>query len=633
MPGMNSGIDVSDPAVVAAFKAALVHQGLIALLIFAVLGLAWVTVRSWTPAAAGAEAGAAPGMRGPALAEPAWRRLLRIGFGVLWIFDGILQAQPKMAVGLPSQVIEPIAASSPRWVQQVVNWAGTNWSYHPMQAGASAVWIQVGIGIWLLVATRGPLSRLAGLASVGWGLVVWVFGESFGGIFAPGLTWLFGAPGAAAFYCAAGVLIALPRRAWPGPALGRTVLAVMGVFFAGMAVLQAWPGRGFWQGTLHGRPGTLTGMVAAMATTPQPSLFARWVSSFASFTAAHGFAMNLFAVIALAGIGAGLLSAGPLDASRRRPWLLRLTIIALVVLCLADWVLIEDFGFFGGLGTDPNSMIPMVLVAVAGYLALARAPVPVNGPVEAPVAATAPAVPAPPRASWRDQLRPARLARAFGAASTRAVLATWAVAVILIGAAPMALAQASPNADPIIAQAIDGNAAPLNVAAPGFTLTDQVGRQVSLARLRGKVVLLTFLDPVCASDCRLIAQEFRQADQVLGARSRGVEMVAIVANPLYRSVDYTRAFDRQERLTGLPNWLFLTGTLGQLQQAWRNYRISAQILPAGPMIGHSDVAYVIDANGHTRTELDVNPGPGTAATESSFAAEFSSAVGQVMRSP
>jgi hypothetical protein len=114
---MNSGIDVSDPAVVAAFKAALVHQGLIALLIFAVLGLAWVTVRTWTPAA-GAEA--APGPRGPAPAEPAWRRLLRIGFGLLWVFDGILQAQPKMAVGLPSQVIEPIAASSPRWVQQVV---------------------------------------------------------------------------------------------------------------------------------------------------------------------------------------------------------------------------------------------------------------------------------------------------------------------------------------------------------------------------------------------------------------------------------------------------------------------------------------------------------------------------------
>ena len=128
MPGMNSGINVGDPTVVAAFKAALVHQGLIALLIFTVLGMAWVTIRVLFPAAAGtAEPAPAPGP-----AEPAWRQVLRIGFGVVWVFDGILQAQPKMAVGLPSQVIEPIAASSPRWVQQVVNWAGTNWSYHPM---------------------------------------------------------------------------------------------------------------------------------------------------------------------------------------------------------------------------------------------------------------------------------------------------------------------------------------------------------------------------------------------------------------------------------------------------------------------------------------------------------------------
>ena len=183
------------------------------------------------------------------MAEPAWRQLLRIGFGVLWIFDGILQAQPKMAIGLPSQVIEPAAASSPHWVQHVVNWAGTTWSYHPMQAGASAVWIQVGIGIWLLAVARGPLSRLAGLASVGWGLVVWVFGESFGGIFAPGLTWLFGAPGAVLIYCVAGALIALPERIWHAPRLGRAILAGLGLFLVGMAVLQAWPGRGFWQGT------------------------------------------------------------------------------------------------------------------------------------------------------------------------------------------------------------------------------------------------------------------------------------------------------------------------------------------------------------------------------------------------
>ena len=62
---------------------------------------------------------------------------------MIWVFDGILQAQPKMAVGMPSQVIELMAASSPPWVQHVVNWAGTNWSYHPMQAGASAAGIKL----------------------------------------------------------------------------------------------------------------------------------------------------------------------------------------------------------------------------------------------------------------------------------------------------------------------------------------------------------------------------------------------------------------------------------------------------------------------------------------------------------
>src|SRR5262252_5667483 len=217
MPGMNSGVNVNNPLVVAAFKSALLHQGIIALLIFGVLGLAWLSVRAWLPAAAqaGDQAGAG-GLAGRAdpAAEPAWRQVLRVGFGLLWIFDGILQAQPKMAIGLPSQVIQPTAASSPRWVQHLVNWAGTTWSYHPMEAGASAVWIQVGIGLWLLAAARGPLSRLGGLVSAGWGLVVWVFGESFGQILAPGLTWLFGAPGAVLIYAVAGALIALPDRAW-----------------------------------------------------------------------------------------------------------------------------------------------------------------------------------------------------------------------------------------------------------------------------------------------------------------------------------------------------------------------------------------------------------------------------------
>ena len=616
MPGMNSGINVNDPTVVAAFKAALLHQGLIALLIFALLGLAWVSVRAW-PAVAARGGGAAQtaGSSEPVPAEPAGRQVLRIGFGIFWLFDGILQAQPKMAIGLPSQVIEPIAASSPRWVQHVVNWAGTAWSYHPMQAGASAVWIQVGIGIWLLAADRGAWSRLAGLASAGWGLVVWAFGESFGGIFAPGLTWLFGAPGAVLIYCVAGALIALPERAWRSPRLGRLTLAGLGLFLLGMAVLQAWPGRGFWQGISHGQPGTLAAMTRSMSSTPQPGFLSAWINAFTTFDEAHGFAVNLFAVIALAVTGAVFLSG--------RPRLIRPVLVFFTAVCLADWVLIEDFGFLGGLGTDPNSMIPFVLFAVGGYLALARVPTAVPEPAGARVPAR-----------WRDQVRLASLRRSVTTASIQSVASVGAVAVIVLGAAPMAAAQASPVADTILAQAINGTSGPVNFPAPPFRLTDQHGRTVTLASLRGKVVLLTFLDDTCSVDCPLIAQEFRQAGQLLAADTRRVALVAINYNPLYTQVSYIQAFDNQEGLAQVPNWLYLTGTRAQLQQVWQRYGVpQAVVLPAGSMVGHGDYAFVIDQHGHMRRELGFDTGPGTQATRSSFAAELTGAAQQLLSHP
>ena len=174
-----------------------------------------------------------------------------------------------------------------------------------------------------------------------------MFGESFGGIFVPGLSWLTGAPGAALSYAVAGALIALPDRAWHPARLGRLTLAGLGLFLAGMAVLQAWPGRGFWQGTVRGQPGTLTGMVRSMATVPQPHFLSAWVAGFGSFNAGHGFAVNLAVVAVLALTGAVFLTG--------RPRLVRLALIAVLVFSLADWVLVEDLGFFGGLGPTPTA--------------------------------------------------------------------------------------------------------------------------------------------------------------------------------------------------------------------------------------------------------------------------------------
>jgi cytochrome oxidase Cu insertion factor (SCO1/SenC/PrrC family) len=642
VPGMNSGLSPGDPTLAAAFRSALLHQGAIALLMLVFVWLLWATARTWRSATVPGKAAASAG--GTVEARARW--LLRTGFGVLWIFDAILQAQPKMAGGLATQVIEPIAASSPGWVQHLVNWGGTVWSYHPIQAGAASVWIQAGIGAWLIVAARGPWSRLAGAASVAWGLIVWVFGESFGGIFAPGLSWLTGAPGGVLFYVAAGALIALPEDAWRSPRAGRLLLAGLGVFFAAMAMLQAWPGRGFWQGSVGGKPGTLSGMVEKMAGTPQPRLLSSLISGFASFATRYGFAVNLIVVIALAAMGAAFLTG--------RPRLVRYAMWSGIVFCLADWILVQDLGFLGGLGTDPNSMIPLILLFSAGYLALVPE-TPAAEEAEAPAGAAEarPSVsrwhigsarigPTAHRPGWRGERPGARgrlsapgvvagLGNAVASARAPSVAAVGALAVILLGAAPMAAAAANRTADPILALAISGNSSHLDLPAPGFSLTDQDGRTVSLASLRGKVVLMTFLDPVCTTDCPIIAQELKQAGQMLGAQAGNVELVAVVANPTYRSTAFTRAFDRQEGMTSVPNWLYLTGSLSQLSAVWRYYGVTVQDLPAGAMAAHNDLAVVIDPAGRIRQEVDADPGPSTSGTRSSFSVLLSQYAQQALR--
>ena len=629
MPGMGRTLQTGNSTIVSSFHSALLHQFLIILFLGLACAIGFNVVRTvqWRRLK---EHGlhSFPSPARAATPEPLARRVVRIGFAGLWILDGLLQIQSGMPLGLTSGVVQPAAATSPSWVQHLVNSGVTIWSNHPVEAAAASVWIQLGIGIWLLVAPRGRWSRLAGLASIGWGLVVWVFGEAFGGIFAPGLTWMFGAPGAVLFYCVGGLLVALPEQAFSTPRLGRIILRVGGIFLLGMAVLQAWPGRGYWQG----RNGNLSAMVQQMSQTPQPHVFSSWLGSFGSFVQAHGWGVNLFVVIALAGLGALFVSA--------RRELVRGGLVAFVVLSLADWVLVEDLGFLGGVGTDPNSMIPMALVLVTGYLAMVHLPVQVpvgeeatvgtatsplgtsdvvpgetiGAPISPPPGATAPA-------AWWDRVTLPYLLRSAAAVA--------ALAIVLVGATPMAMASVNRNADPILTEALDGTPNSIDTPAPPFTLTDQYGRTVSLSQLRGHVVALTFLDPVCTVDCPLIAQEFRQTDQRLGDQSRQVDFVAVVANPIYRSVSFTNEFDRQEGLTQLSNWYYLTGSLPALQRVWNDYGIEVSTVANGAMVAHSDLAFVIDGHGRQRDALITDPGP-TQVFASSFSSLLLSQIDQLI---
>ena len=51
MPGMNSGLSDTNPTIVAAFKSALLHQGLIVAGLLLLLGLGWLAMREWLPSA------------------------------------------------------------------------------------------------------------------------------------------------------------------------------------------------------------------------------------------------------------------------------------------------------------------------------------------------------------------------------------------------------------------------------------------------------------------------------------------------------------------------------------------------------------------------------------------------------
>ena len=608
---MGHGLQTDNPLIVSAFRTALDHQFLIILALAAGLAVAWNVVRTiqYRRAVASGSLDTAISQRWP-YPEPAARRILRITFGIIWVFDGLLQAQTSMPVGLPGSVLTPAASSSPGWVQHLVNWGATTWSNHPITAAAATVWIQVGIGIFLLVAPRGYWSRAAGALSAGWGAIVWVFGEAFGNLFGHGSSWLFGFPGAVLFYVLAGVLVALRDSSWESPRLGKGLLRGMGLFFVAMGVLQAWPGRGFWSGQPNpsSTPGSLTSMTNQMAQVPQPSVLASWVRSFGSFDAAHGWAVNLAVVVGLVAVGVCFLSG--------RPRLLRAGVILGAVICLADWVLVQDLGFLGGVGTDPNSMIPMIAVFSAGYVAVVRLPVAVSTP--SPTTASPPAVAGTVGAL--DRLSPSYLVRTLAAVA--------AIGVVLVGAAPMALAATSPNADAIVTEATDGTPNVVDLPAAPFTLTDQSGRQVSLGSLAGHTVVLTFLDPVCTSDCPLIAQELRVTDQMLGNQASTVDLVAVVANPLYNSTAVTNAFDRQEGLDQVGNWSYLTGSPAQLEKVWNDYGVQVAVAPGGAMIDHSDIVYIIDRHGQTREILNSDPGDGSATSKSSFSTLLA---GQVQR--
>jgi cytochrome oxidase Cu insertion factor (SCO1/SenC/PrrC family) len=136
--------------------------------------------------------------------------------------------------------------------------------------------------------------------------------------------------------------------------------------------------------------------------------------------------------------------------------------------------------------------------------------------------------------------------------------------------------------------------------APGFTLTDQRGHTMSLASLRGKAVVLEFMDPHCTDICPIVSQEFVDAYHQLGARAGQVVFAAINVNQYHATVADMAAFSGAQRLTTIPGWHFFTGPVPALQTAWRDYNVQVEAPSPNADIIHTSAVYFIDPQGHER---------------------------------
>jgi len=136
--------------------------------------------------------------------------------------------------------------------------------------------------------------------------------------------------------------------------------------------------------------------------------------------------------------------------------------------------------------------------------------------------------------------------------------------------------------------------------APGFTLTDQDGRTLSLSSLRGKVVVLEFMDPHCTDICPIVSQEYVDAYRDLGPLAGKVVFAAINVNQYHAKVADMMAYSREQQLTTIPGWHFFTGPVPDLRKVWDGYDIAVQAPSPNADIVHTSAVYFIDPAGRER---------------------------------
>lgn len=134
--------------------------------------------------------------------------------------------------------------------------------------------------------------------------------------------------------------------------------------------------------------------------------------------------------------------------------------------------------------------------------------------------------------------------------------------------------------------------------APAFSLEDQNGKPVTLSALRGRPVLLTFLDSQCKQECPIQGRQLGSLLRRLPGAERPT-LVVVSVDPVGDTPASIRHAMAKWRLAGPWAWHWLNGNRTTLRTVWHLYGITVD--PTSGDIVHSLVLYLIDRSGYERT--------------------------------
>lgn len=132
--------------------------------------------------------------------------------------------------------------------------------------------------------------------------------------------------------------------------------------------------------------------------------------------------------------------------------------------------------------------------------------------------------------------------------------------------------------------------------APPFALTDQEGRPLDLADLRGSLVVLDFVFTQCTGPCPILTSAHvtwqRRLPAALRERTR---FVSITLDPARDTPAALRAY-AEARGADLSDWSFLTGPVAEVEAVVRAYGVGT-LRDADGQIEHTLATFLIDAEG------------------------------------